>query len=56
METGTFSSVLTDWAMATGASLTGVMVMETVAVLEVAFPSLMVNLKESAPLAFVAGV
>ena len=42
--------------MATGASLTGVMVMETAAVLEVALPSLTVNVKESAPLAFALGV
>ena len=45
-----FLSVVTDWAMATGASFTGVTVMKTVAGAEFEMPSLARNVKLSLPL------
>ena len=44
------------WLLATGASLTAVMVILTVAVLESKVPSLTLKVNESLPVAFVFGV
>ena len=48
--TGVSSGVVTAWPSATGASLTGVTVMETVATFESTVPSLALNVKLSGPL------
>ena len=50
------SAVLTLWAFAEGASFTAVTVMLTVAVLELAVPSLTRKVNESLPLALRLGV
>ncbi len=47
---GVSSAVVADWALATGASLTAVTVMLTVAAVELTVPSLTVKVKLSAPL------
>ncbi|MOA21412.1 hypothetical protein D3C78_1419030 [compost metagenome] len=54
--TGLFSSVVTGLAVTTGASLTGLTVMVTVAVDIPPFPSLTFTVKLSVPLKFTFGV
>ena len=50
------SATVNEAAFAAGASFTGVMVMETVAVFESNVPSLALKVNESLPLAFAFGV
>ena len=54
--TGVSSAVVTEVASATGESFTGETAIDTVAGADVARPSLTVNVNESEPLKFAAGV
>ena len=56
MLTEVSSLVVTPWLLATGRSLTAVMVIETVATAESTAPSFTLNVKLSEPLAFAFGL